>query len=836
MFERNDEQYLIRAISQNKVVLFLGAGFSADVENRLGSKLPVGKDLGQLFWNWLSYEGDYDGTTLADMYEAVLASGRKEAEITELIDSNLLCEAIPESYQLLSRIYWYRIYTTNIDNVVDLAYEGGEPKLDIISFPSHEPQERDQALGRIQLICLHGKLPCKPGEITFSARQYARRSNAHDPLYDQFVRDYATHPTIFLGTQLNEPLFWQYIEARADRPSGISEQRQKSFLISPYISPPKRTQLKKFNVVPVEGNTEDFLSWLQLIRPKLPSRLDILKAISPDLAQVVGSSDITGLTERSRAAFAKDFHHVPIEAKVCHQRSLYLLGATPQWEDILADLDASREITSSIEESISKALDERNEVELYALLGSAGCGKSTVLRRLGLNLARSGRIAYLTNSEELPKPADVVRSLDSFVNRSVLLFDNAEIALTLIPSLMEALGKAEKPPILVVASRTNEFDRRVAHFSRRAEVHEFHVPKLNRGEIGQLIGILDKNNLLGRLQGMNRRERMKEFEERSDKQILVAMREATSGPGFDEILEDEFEKLIPPEAKVLYLCVALATEAGYRITREELVGCAHVRPAEVLHILERNLRDIVLCSGAGDDLLMLRHRKIAECAIEIFAPRHLLREAYIRLLGVLASEVIGRHWRSRNFTFYKGIVNHLTIYKRFEEDVEQARSIYDAIAGQFKSDAQFWLQYGSLELEAGNLTYAENYLSQAESIDAGNLYIQNAKGHLLLRKGVEAATKSEAVSLRDAGSHILLENMSREDVNDPYCYHIYCSQRHKWMHAWVPEQDDQVIELDHLRDMLEKGVREFPRSRQLSKLKDIVEREYLSSALPGAVS
>ena len=330
---------------------------------------------------------------------------------------------------------------------------------------------------------------------------------------------------------------------------------------------------------------------------------------------------------------------------------------------------------------------------------------------------------------------------------------------------------------------------------------------------------------------MNYRERVKEFEERSDKQILVAMREATSGPGFDEILEDEFEKLVPSETKVLYLCVALATEAGYRITREELVGCARVSPAEVLHILERNLRDIVLCSGTGSDLLMLRHRKIAECAIEIFAPRHLLREAYIRLLGVLASEVIGRHWRSRNFSFYKGIVNHLTIYKRFEEDVEQARSIYDAIAGLFKSDAQFWLQYGSLELEAGNLTYAENYLNQAESIDASNLYIQNAKGHLLLRKGVEAATKSEAVSLRDAGSRILFENISREDVNDPYCYHIYCSQRHKWVHTWVSEQDGQVVELDHLRDALEKGIREFPRSRQLNELKEMVEREYLSLAV-----
>jgi len=711
------------------------------------------------------------------------------------------------------------------------VYRGGEPRLDIISYPNDEPRERDQSLGNMQLVCLHGKLPCKTNEITFSVRQYARRANVHDPLYDQFVRDYATHPTVFIGTQLNEPLFWQYIEARADRPTGVSEQRQKSFLVSPHISQPKRAQLKKFNVIPIEGTTDHFLSWLGSIVSKLPARLDILNSIAPDLAQAVGNSGLTGANKKARISLARAFHHVPTEARALSKRSLYLLGATPQWEDILSDLDASREIAARIEESINEAFDTCDDVEVYALLGSAGCGKSTVLRRLGLNLARSGRIAYLTNSEELPKPADVVRSLDSFADRSILLFDNAEIALTILPSLIEALGTAEKRPIIVIASRTNEFDRRAARFSKNADIHEFHVPRLNRGEIEQLISILDNNNLLGRLQGMNHQQRLKEFEDRSSKQILIAMREATSGKGFDEILEDEFEKLVPQETKVLYLCVALATEAGYRITKEEFVGCSQVSPAEALHILERNLRDIVISSGVGSDLLMLRHRRIAECAIGVFAPRHLLREAYVRLLSVLAAGVIGSHWRTRNFSFYRDIVNHLTIYKRFEEDIEQARSIYDALAGQFKGEAQFWLQYGSLELEGGNLAYAENYLNQAESLDNHNSYIQNAKGHLLLRKGVEAATKTEAVSLRDAGSNILLENMSQDHLSDPYTYHIYCSQRHKWMHTWISDIEGQVAELDHLREMLEKGVRAFPRSRQLNELNEIVEREYLSLAV-----
>ena len=82
------------------------------------------------------------------MYEAVLDSGKKEIEITNLLESNLLCDSVPDEYKWLTHIFWYRIYTTNIDNLVEQLYRTtSEPKLDIISFPSHEPKERDQSLG-----------------------------------------------------------------------------------------------------------------------------------------------------------------------------------------------------------------------------------------------------------------------------------------------------------------------------------------------------------------------------------------------------------------------------------------------------------------------------------------------------------------------------------------------------------------------------------------------------------------------------------------------------------------------------------------------------------------
>ena len=72
------------------------------------------------------------------------------------------------------------------------------------------------------------------------------------------------------------------------------------------------------------------------------------------------------------------------------------------------------------------------------------------------------------------------------------------------------------------------------------------------------------------------------LEYRAKKQILVAMREATKGESFDKIITSEFEEIVPPEARFLTACVALTTEAGFTISKQDFVGFSDSTPAETL--------------------------------------------------------------------------------------------------------------------------------------------------------------------------------------------------------------------------------------------------------------
>lgn len=831
MFTSSDEQFLLRAMNQNRAILFMGAGASHSAQNSLGTDVPLSGALSEDMWSFLEYEGEYDNTPLPDMYQAVLGSGLPFSQIEDFLNSRLLCSSVPDRYDQLTRPVWYRIYTTNVDDLLDIVWRrSSKSKLDVLTFPKDDVHERDQLLRVTQAVFLHGKLPCRPDEVTFSTRQYAKRAIGHDPLYEQFVRDYTSLPVVFVGTELNEPLFWQYIELREARGQAASEQRPKSFLISKRISPAKKATLKDLNVVPVEATVDDFLGWIASKSGEIDGPNEVLRLTLPSLAYLGGKQQSQNLGE-----FAVAFHNVPVSRPTDDAgRSKYLLGTTPKWEDILNDLDAPRSITGDIVQEIFNLHKSEPKVHLLPILGSAGCGKSTILRRVGVTLAQSGITTLLTNSEELPRPAQIARAIQEIPTRVVLLFDNAEAALGVLPAIVRELKTVDRPPIILIATRTNEYDRRLGKFDDTCEIHEYPVPHLDLNEIKAVISVLEKHHLLGRLRGMNEAERIREFQMRANRQILVAMREATTGRGFDEIIRDEFEKLPSDEAKVLYLCTALATDAGYRIRKDELVGCARVKPAEAMYLIERSLGDVVLPTGVGEQLLLLRHRRIAEFMVDEAAPRRLMAIAYIRLLRMLAGQLGQRSWRSRSFAFYRDVINHQTIFRRFEHDINSARDVYESLREYFAEDPQFWLQYGSLELEANVLDLAENYLSQALSLDPEDRFAKNAMGHLMLRKALAAESKAQAIKLREDGSSVLLEQIHDYQATDLHCYHIYCSQRLGWIRKWGSTVEERKQELEDLRGIIAKGCGRFPRARELAQLKQDIERDYLNLAVPGA--
>jgi hypothetical protein len=518
-----------------------------------------------------------------------------------------------------------------------------------------------------------------------------------------------------------------------------------------------------------------------------------------------------------------------VAANASH-RKLYLLGSSPDWQDFAHNFDAPRDINQFVAETVRGAYAEP-EATPIALLGSAGCGKSTIIHRVALTIAAEGYPVFFSQEDVLPKPQDAAAVFDEMDRRAILFLDNADLTLNWCAALLQACDAAKRP-LLVLAARTNRYDRYCAEIRSVTDVTEIPIPHLSSGDIDALIDVLGRNNMLGHLRGMSDGARRAEFEKRAEKQILIAMREATEGKGFDQIIESEFAELTPVEAKLLYLCAAIATAARSYVTIDQLLSSSEVGPPEALELINRNLRDIVVKQEDNPRLLRLRHMVIAELMTEKKAPRNILREAYIRFLSTLSHDM-GRppDRNSRVARLYRRIINHEAICRRFE--VEDARAIYESLQDRFKDEAHFWLQFGSLELTQGDLTFASNYIAQAESLSPSDDFIKMAKAHLMLKKAVVTPVHREAREMWAEACGLVDEQIEKRGKTDPYPYHILGSQALLFMTRCVYLEEKKAI-IVNARNMVKKGLQYHSRNPELIDLDRELQDAYLGLALDRA--
>jgi hypothetical protein len=828
MLGSSDEALLKRALLTNKCILFLGAGFSAGAKNRRDESLPVGSELAKRMWEWVGYQakfGTYDETPLDRLFD-VARKERGDKAMKLFLEECLRVASYPGWYGHVTYPFWHRVYTVNVDDLVERVFgDARTTRLDVVNAITSRQRERDAFLEKLQYIKLNGSLSDGLDGITFGTRQYAKRSADFDPWYDQFVRDYSTHVTVLVGTKLNEPLFARAIEARGGRSGAAQELRLRSFLVADRISPVIARSLDDFNVVPVEATSEEFFTYMSTLIGAFLSREEMLVQVNPQATNYLTLARKDPKAEEAARAFASAFMKVEVQDTPKHVRSLYLHGATPDWKDIAAGLDATRDVTAESQARFATALDSSVADRFFAVTDHRGAGKSTLLMRTAMNLAAAGYAVFFGVGEDAPEPHLIARALD-LMDRTVALFiDDAEWVTGRARLLVEQLSKLKHPPVLVLAVRSN-----LLHNLEDAPYTEIWLGELTDADIEAIIDVLERTNTLGVMTDQPRTRIRPAFKLRARKQLLVAMKEVTTGRDFDDIIKREYNDIVDPELRLTYLIACLATAAGASLTRRQLLACSELPPALLLNGLERELRNVVVRATEYGDRVIARHAVIAATVVETIAPKGALSVAYKRILSVLANDMDSKATRGeprRWFRLFKSLINHQQIYLRFERDIDEARSIFDTLTAKLTTDPHYWLQYGSLELEFGELDFATRYINTAESIAPNQFLIRNAKGHLLLALGRSASSLREAEAYRMQGEDVLNEAIEERGDESDYPWHILIAHILEWIETWVPDRDLKRKELNALRLRAAEACEANPRSHALEQIRDKVERAYL---------
>jgi len=338
--------------------------------------------------------------------------------------------------------------------------------------------------------------------------------------------------------------------------------------------------------------------------------------------------------------------------------------------------------------------------------------------------------------------------------------------------------------------------------------------------------------MLGKLQGMNQSQRIKEFEKKAQKQLLVALKEATSGRGFDEIINGEYNEVSPIGAKLLYLLGSLVTAHHHSIDIRYLINSFDLSPAECLSFLKHQLKGLLIDWGTNGQKYFARHPLIAEQIVQKSANRNDLLNCYLEILPKLG-KALRSNRDDKIFRLYKGLINHEAILRRFgKRDRASGRKIFESIKHLMNEDFHFWLQYSNYELGFKEFSLAKTYIESAESLCLSKnytfYYIQLTKIQINLEEALYVLKDSKD------GEEIFFDNIkSLEELirkfgsSSPNPYHVFAHCFLLWVMWYIGDEELAKKYLKRIQSMIEKGLSEHWKNPRLEDIDKTVKRQLL---------
>jgi tetratricopeptide (TPR) repeat protein len=541
---------LTSAIEAGRCVLFVGAGGGRHAVDAAGAPAPDGdtlaSDIAQHFA--IATPGRVDLPTIARIVE--LRKGR--AELEAFVADRLAGLEPDETLQWLYALPWRAIFTTNYDSVIERAFElNPKPaRTPVVMSASADLVAFDPRYD-VPIYHLHGYLGADGRRrILITDEDYALFYEKRRMVFDVLKHELATAPILYVGYSHRDPN-WKMVDAEL-RAEFAPSTPPRSYRVVPETDALQKELLDAQGIEAIDSDVKGFVDALQASVGEIkldPSGLERLAREVP--------SDLHDEFETSPTAVARLLRgwvyakQAPYDAEP--NRPDFLAGDLPNWALVGADIPFERDIEESVFETLldwATSQDER--ARALIVLGSAGYGVSTVLMQLSARLIKEGVGRVYFHRAGLPvNEGDVLFAAEGSSAPVFFVIDNAADEADRLASVLQRVRDHGVVAYFLLGERLNEWRQRRPRLSPQ----EFGILPLSDGEIERLLAYLETQNALGKLEGLSPALRVAAIKEKHEKQLLVAMREATEGRAFDAIIENEYRGIESDFARRVYAAV-----------------------------------------------------------------------------------------------------------------------------------------------------------------------------------------------------------------------------------------------------------------------------------------
>lgn len=747
---------LLREVENGNVALFLGAGANKGAAFVPPTPpMPLGGELRDLICDHFFKGGSKD--RLLPVVASYVANEAGAGQLETWLAGMLAKYAPGTGHGHLPHFRWQALYSLNYDLLVEDAYKAAGPlALQQLSIWYKNDNSMDRSMRALEaplpLFKLHGSIDHfsdTAAPIVLSQEGYIRWEENRDRLYNRLRDSIAEYPVVFAGTALGDPHIQTMLAVEASK-------RPMQYIVDPYLNEHDEQLFSGRRITPIKASFDDFMEELHAAIPKTNRQL---KAIHAGKIEHSVQSFFRSNTPPSGAMLTfltENVEHVTSRiASTPLKPDVFYKGESQSWSPIEQRLDFSRTNYESVMLKVLATLSKpAPSVDVLAIKGVAGSGKTVFLRRVAYDLATAhGKLVFFCPPRSYIDYERLREVYEATGLRMVLVVDHAADQNKILVEIADKFDSAGIPMTLLIADTQAAWGPYLDDFGDRL-AFTFTLRTLEAQEINDLIAKLEEHRCLGILEGAPPARRVQAFEELADRQLLVALYQATQGKDLELIIHQEFERIRDPEAQELYLLVATLNQfrtpmrAGLvrRLTgiRFEDFEREFLAPLSGIVMAERDplLRDMVYRT---------RHPHIAEILFRnVLDTTSKQVSQYLRILDGMDPSYSSDSEALRRMVGYRNL-------RSLTPSINDRRQILEVAERVTQSDPVVLQQRALLEMNdgQGDLGIASEYLSRALAIRPRDPSLQHTRVTLLQREAEAQPNQLERRALRSEAKAVL---------------------------------------------------------------------------------
>ncbi len=813
--------YLLEKISTGEAVLFLGAGASYGALSASGKKPLNGNQLRDAICDKF-FGGDLKDKPLAQVseyakYEASLF------EVQNFIRSLFIDLQPSDFHKKIPDFRWHAIITTNYDLIIERSYEQSPKRLQQIKpilRDGDDFTDKLKVIDGVPYLKLHGCLSIvneKELPLILASEEYARHRHNRNLLFSHFEEWARQHPIIFVGYDISDPNIQQILFDLGDN----TVNRPKYVCVRPGMNKFDMQYWSARRFEPIKSTFEDFINYLDSTIPSNKRKLAIL--VDPNKSPICKwvsksspSSRLFSYIDNELTVVREDSAHESVQATDFYR------GLKNGWQAFQNGFDCERKIADDIilDVVLEQLLD--SSVRVFLVKGHAGSGKSVLLKRVAWEAAISHSQLVLFLEEGGCVRADLIVETCQITEEGVLLV--VDDCLRHAGDIVRLIKLAENQNIalrILLGARTNEWNVYGEEFEKYLE-KDYELRNLSQKEILSLLEKLESHKSLGTLEEISKDQRLEYFHLSAERQLLVALHEATQSKPFEDIVLNEYQNISTADARILYMDVCTLHRFGVGVRAglvSRISGITYVQfESRLLSPLEHVVK-VYFDAKSRDYAYRSRHQDIAKIIFE-----NVLDDQTKR-----ADQVI-RIIRKMNIDFesdriaFEQLIRGKKVAESFSNK-ELGDQIYDASieSGAEISYVEHQRAVYELNHPKGNPLVALKFIIDAEAkAKQGIKSIQHTKALVLRSMANASETELEKEKYRMEAKSILHRQIKKSRNAYPHvslCQILEDEIKDK-LSRW--ENDDselasRVIEkmVADLEEVLYSGLQEFPADEYL---------------------